>query len=537
MKKCVVEEEEEENEVEEEEDEEEEEEEDEEEEEEEEEGGGKVDRGLSHYTRSEERPQALMRELLGWHRLVKGNQPDDSTCTDGQSSRNVTSAATTTTPSTNTVSPSVNDMDWFAGVTEEELLYYSGVGNDVDSLWAVIGSFVPPPPRPPYLPEEGIATDGLTTCDLCSWAWRNDRHPFSLDGTLGEFYYSFHFNKIMIVVNNNGNGLYYGPVKLIILLIIVSFFVAEASGEIGWVLTLVIVSLVSAGIGAVVMVTLLHCRRMKNANGRASCCGVGIEDPNPQEAGSNGGGGGNGGGVAVIPDRAPLELDKLPPYHDVAPSPGHNVWSWLGSRRGGGTTGVVTTPLSLPQHRRAMNLPVENHYTHMQTDEALYAELDSQAASYASDFQLQMRGSSAYGTTSAGQDDELQEPDYEMYENGPPTPNQLQHHHHHHHHHNNHHHHHQDLRMANRNGERPSYQNTAYTGSDAEPDGPTLSSAPSSAYYSDLSSNSANQQIPSTVSSTAPTTQTNLHLNPQNLETPQYRLAAINETTVPSDYI
>ncbi|XP_047367992.1 uncharacterized protein LOC124956340 isoform X4 [Vespa velutina] len=392
----------------------------------------------------------------------------------------VTTAASTTTTSTNTVSPSVNDMDWFAGVAEEELLYYTGVGNDVDSLWAVIGSFVPPPPRPPYLPEEGIATDGLTTCDLCSWAWRNDRHSFSLDGTL------------------------------------------EAPGELGWVLTLVIVSLVSAGIGAVVMVTLLHCRRIKSANGR-----------------------------------------------------GHNVWSWLGSRRGGGTTGVVTTPLSLPQHRRAMNLPVENHYTHMQTDEALYAELDSQAASYASDLQLQMRGSSTYGTTSAGQDDEyheldatrlhrhygagsgdetlqretlrtrhskrLQEPDYEMYENGPSTPvppNQLQHHHHHHHHHNNHHHHHQDLRMANRNGERPSYQNTAYTGSDAEPDGPTLSSAPSSAYYSDLSSNSTNQQMPSTVTSSAPTTtQTNLHLNPQNLETPQYRLAAINESTVPSDYI
>lgn len=94
----------------------------------------------------------------------------------------------TSTPSTNTVHPSVNDMDWFAGVAEEELLYYTGVGNDVDSLWAVIGSFVPPPPRPPYLPEEGVTTDGLTTCDLCSWAWRNDRHSFSLDGTLGKCY-------------------------------------------------------------------------------------------------------------------------------------------------------------------------------------------------------------------------------------------------------------------------------------------------------------------------------------------------------------
>lgn len=92
----------------------------------------------------------------------------------------------TSTPSTNTVHPGVNDMDWFAGVAEEELLYYTGVGNDVDSLWAVIGSFVPPPPRPPYLPEEGVTTDGLTTCDLCSWAWRNDRHSFSLDGTLGK---------------------------------------------------------------------------------------------------------------------------------------------------------------------------------------------------------------------------------------------------------------------------------------------------------------------------------------------------------------
>lgn len=92
--------------------------------------------------------------------------------------------ASTSTPSP-PVSPSANDMDWFAGVAEEELLYYTN--NDVDSLWAVIGSFVPPPPRPPFLPEERIATDGLTTCDLCTWALRNDRHSsFSLDGTLGK---------------------------------------------------------------------------------------------------------------------------------------------------------------------------------------------------------------------------------------------------------------------------------------------------------------------------------------------------------------
>lgn len=99
----------------------------------------------------------------------------------------VTVASSTTSTSTSTVSTGANDMDWFAGVAEEELLYYTGLGNaDVDSLWTVIGSFVPPPPRPPYLPEEGVTTDGLTTCDLCTWALRNDRHSFSLDGTLGE---------------------------------------------------------------------------------------------------------------------------------------------------------------------------------------------------------------------------------------------------------------------------------------------------------------------------------------------------------------
>lgn len=252
-----------------------------------------------------------------------------------------------------------------------------------------------------------------------------------------------------------------------------------------------------------------------------------------------------------------------PPYSLIA---GHNVWSWLGSRRGGGTAGVVTTPLSLPQHRCAINLPVENHYTHMQTDEALYAELDSQTASYASDLQLQLRGSSTYddGVTTPGDEDEyheldasrlhrrystsdnetlkrdsirtrhsqrLKEPDYEMYENGPttPVPPHMQNHHHPHPHHHHHHHHHHmpSHRISGSASEvNPSYQNTGYTGSDNEPDGPFLSSAPSSAYYSDLSSNSANQQ------STVP-----VLITPINQDLGQYRLAAINETTTPSDYI
>uniref|UniRef100_A0A182SSL5 Uncharacterized protein n=1 Tax=Anopheles maculatus TaxID=74869 RepID=A0A182SSL5_9DIPT len=44
------------------------------------------------------------------------------------------------------------------------------------------GKFVPPPPRPPFL-EESIAPDGLTTCDLCSWAWQ-DKGTLSLDGAI-----------------------------------------------------------------------------------------------------------------------------------------------------------------------------------------------------------------------------------------------------------------------------------------------------------------------------------------------------------------
>jgi hypothetical protein len=103
-------------------------------------------------------------------------------------------SSSTSSSSAGPVSPNAGDMDWFAGVAEEELLYYSSLGNELDSLFAVVGSFVPPPPRPPYLPEETLPTDGLTTCDLCSWALRNDRYSFSLDGTLGKCWSKYLYN-------------------------------------------------------------------------------------------------------------------------------------------------------------------------------------------------------------------------------------------------------------------------------------------------------------------------------------------------------
>ena len=74
------------------------------------------------------------------------------------------------------------DSDWWLNAIEVDsfdspLPFDSSEGG----LWN--GRFVPPPPRPPFL-DESVATDGLTTCDLCTWAW-HDRNAFSLDGSIG----------------------------------------------------------------------------------------------------------------------------------------------------------------------------------------------------------------------------------------------------------------------------------------------------------------------------------------------------------------
>lgn len=64
-------------------------------------------------------------------------------------------------------------------------------------LWN--GRFVPPPPRPPFM-EENVVTDGLTTCDLCTWAFQ-EKNAFSLEGSLGKT--SFAPVKVIVLVRRN----------------------------------------------------------------------------------------------------------------------------------------------------------------------------------------------------------------------------------------------------------------------------------------------------------------------------------------------
>lgn len=54
-------------------------------------------------------------------------------------------------------------------------------------LWN--GRFVPPPPRPPFL-DDAIISDGLTTCDLCTWALP-EKNAYSIENTIGLYYFFF----------------------------------------------------------------------------------------------------------------------------------------------------------------------------------------------------------------------------------------------------------------------------------------------------------------------------------------------------------
>ncbi|SPP85154.1 uncharacterized protein LOC117587338 [Drosophila guanche] len=207
------------------------------------------------------------------------------------------------------------DDDWWANAIEVDT-FDSPLAFDAseNGLWN--GHFVPPPPRPPFL-DESVAADGLTTCDLCTWAWQ--RNAYSLDGSI------------------------------------------DKAGELGWAFTLIIVSIISALIGAIVMVIVLRCRRIKSANANGG-------RPQPWWCRNNRSGGQN---------RSPISI-KHSADSIRRPTSNSGVWTWLGgSRRSSAGPDQIGPPSTSP---------AENHYTHMDdayspvgVSEALYAELDRES--------------------------------------------------------------------------------------------------------------------------------------------------------------
>ncbi|KAL1130877.1 hypothetical protein AAG570_012118 [Ranatra chinensis] len=115
------------------------------------------------------------------------------------------------------VSSSWEDAKWWSGACEEDTTLSLELDGE-NGAWA--RGFLPPPPRPMYLEKEA-QSDGLTTCDLCTWATAT---------------HSTHQTSI---------------------------------AALPWSITLVIVSMVSALIGATLMVTLRHCMSLGLSDGSA----------------------------------------------------------------------------------------------------------------------------------------------------------------------------------------------------------------------------------------------------------------------------
>lgn len=89
-------------------------------------------------------------------------------------------ADTSTDSTTLTYNLISEPADWWANAIEDDT-FFSPMPFDASESGLWNGRFVPPPPRPPFL-ENTVLSDGLTTCDLCSWAWQ-DKNSFS---SLGE---------------------------------------------------------------------------------------------------------------------------------------------------------------------------------------------------------------------------------------------------------------------------------------------------------------------------------------------------------------
>ncbi|XP_034232853.1 uncharacterized protein LOC117640457 isoform X2 [Thrips palmi] len=229
------------------------------------------------------------------------------------------------------VSRTAQDDEYWAGVMEED---------SVESFANLASwqGFLPPPPRPSFL-DELASADSLTSCEMCSWAYQDGASSMQVT--------------------------------------------QETAAELGWVLTLAVVSLLSAAIGAAVMVTVLHCRsRLSSGFGSGGLCTlcVGrahagrVSAPTSPLA---------GGGVVVGEDKETVGGVGGAAPQDVS---GPLLALWRG-RSSHGLTGWPWRRREAPKGagKGPKGPAPENHYTLEElaysgvsgaSDEALYAELD-----------------------------------------------------------------------------------------------------------------------------------------------------------------
>ncbi|CAO1413058.1 unnamed protein product [Diamesa hyperborea] len=389
--------------------------------------------------------------------------------------------------STDTTNTLKSRTDWWS-MTEDDLSAFPFDASE-NGFWN--GRFLPPPPRPPLL-DQKIESDGihytkhltqhnnsfkhtllgLTTCDLCSWAQKLDKNSFSLDGTITQ--------------------------------------------TVGWTFTLLVVSAISAFLGAVIMIVAFKCKskelitcftgrplpwyRSQRNNSTESYNGsrnnmlTKNQDDNVRNIGNL------NASANFTPNTSPI----------IGSSPNSlnsGVWTWLtktSNRRN-------QNPTTSPQHHLQSSTTQENHYTHMEENYSVGLNQIGNQNTFPENVtciglvQLNKKND---GTTGEALYAEL---DHESIGSGT----------------------------------NPSYQNTMTY--NEENDVPFVSSAPSSAYYSDLSNSNAltdrgggggvYEIVGNNLDGTNSMNSTNIVLSnrPNRLS-----LSAINETTTPSapsDYV
>lgn len=79
------------------------------------------------------------------------------------------------------------EAEFWRSFADDHQLFESPQPYDATESGLWNGRFVPPPPRPPFMADESVMPDGLTTCDLCSWAV-HEKNAFSMEGSFGTFF-------------------------------------------------------------------------------------------------------------------------------------------------------------------------------------------------------------------------------------------------------------------------------------------------------------------------------------------------------------